>query len=177
MHLHVCFFLYCYEKPTEKIVQVLVQFMGGLEVVLPPPVPVDENVLYVFVDNSNMYVHSAFCILHFCILHFAFCILHVCRCRHIGAQKSHTACNGGGTVVEEPVHIVHVKYPELVRRVENGRECRRRFVGGVMPDIVARHWRELRYDVRSGAQVPYVLNITATPPARNQSALASKLGN
>jgi hypothetical protein len=25
--------------------------------------------------------------------------------------------------------------------------------------------------------VPYVLNITATPPARNQSALAVKLGN
>jgi hypothetical protein len=25
--------------------------------------------------------------------------------------------------------------------------------------------------------VPYVLNITATPPARNQSALAAKLGN
>jgi len=60
-------------------------------------------------------------------------------------------------VVEEPVHIVHVKYPELVRRVENGRECRRRFVGGVMPDIVARHWRELRYDVRSGAQVGWLL--------------------
>jgi len=66
------FFLYCYEKPTEKIVQVLVQFMGGLEVVLPPPAPVDENVLYVFVDNSNMYVHSAFFILHsaFCIFAF-----------------------------------------------------------------------------------------------------------
>jgi hypothetical protein len=26
-------------------------------------------------------------------------------------------------------------------------------------------------------KVPYVLNITATPPARNQSALAVKLGN
>ncbi len=25
--------------------------------------------------------------------------------------------------------------------------------------------------------IPYVLNITATPPARNQSALAAKLGN
>lgn len=62
-------------KTYLKIVQILVQFMGGLEVVLPPPAPVDENVLYVFVDNSNMYVHSAFCILHsaFCILHF--CIL------------------------------------------------------------------------------------------------------
>jgi hypothetical protein len=26
-------------------------------------------------------------------------------------------------------------------------------------------------------ELPYVLNITATPPARNQSALAAKLGN
>jgi hypothetical protein len=51
------------------------------------------------------------------------------------------------------VPIIHVKYAELIRRVEAGRECRRRFVGGVMPDVVVRHWKQLGYSVRSGAQV------------------------
>jgi hypothetical protein len=70
---------------------------------------------------------------------------------HIGAQLSHSASPGSGTEVGVPV--VHVKYTELVERVEASRECRRRFVGGVMPDVVVRHWKQLGYSVRSGAQV------------------------
>ena len=76
-------------------------------------------------------------------------------CSHIGAQQSHSAnpSGGGGAAPDDPVPIIHVKYAELVRRVEADRECRRRFVGGVMPDIVVRHWKQLGYSVRSGAQV------------------------
>jgi hypothetical protein len=74
---------------------------------------------------------------------------------HIGAQLSHSAnpSGGGDAAADEPVPIIHVKYAELVRRVEADRVCRRRFVGGVMPDIVVRHWNQLGYSVRSGAQV------------------------
>jgi hypothetical protein len=74
---------------------------------------------------------------------------------HIGAQLSHSAnpSGDGGAAPDDPVPIIHVKYAELVRRVEADRECRRRFVGGVMPDIVVRHWKQLGYSVRSGAQV------------------------
>ena len=73
---------------------------------------------------------------------------------HIGAQLSHSANpSGGSAAADEPVPIIHVKYAELVRRVEADRLCRRRFVGGVMPDIVVRHWKQLGYSVRSGAQV------------------------
>ncbi len=73
-------------------------------------------------------------------------------CSHIGAQLSHSANPDAGKE-GEAVPIIHVKYPELIRRVEAGRTCRRRFVGGVMPDIVVRHWKQLGYSVRSGAQV------------------------
>lgn len=82
-------------------------------------------------------------------------MLSACVCSHIGAQLSHSAnpSASGGGVSDEPVPIIHVKYAELVRRVEASRECRRRFVGGVMPDIVVRHWKQAGYSVRSGAQV------------------------
>jgi hypothetical protein len=78
-----------------------------------------------------------------------YCVL---VCSHIGAQLSHSA-NPSAAVEDEPVPIVHVKYSELVRLVEADRVCRRRFVGGVMPDIVVKHWKQLGYSVRSGAQV------------------------
>ena len=63
---------------------------------------------------------------------------------HIGAQLSHSAnpSGGGGAAADEPVPIIHGKYAALVRRVEADRVCRRRFVGGVMPDIVVRHWKQ-----------------------------------
>ena len=80
----------------------------------------------------------------------------VCFCgsfRHIGAQLSHSANPTGHGDPDEPVPIVHVKYATLVENVERGRECKRRFVGGVMPDIVTRHWKQLGYSVRTGAQV------------------------
>jgi len=80
-------------------------------------------------------------------------------CRHIGAQLSHTATPSGAGVKDEPVPIVHVKYAELVHRIEKDRVCKRRFVGGVMPDIVVRHWKQLGYSVRSGAQDDFGANI------------------
>jgi hypothetical protein len=79
------------------------------------------------------------------------CVLFVFS--HIGAQLSHSANPSGGKVVDEAVPIIHVKYDELIRRVEADRVCRRRFVGGVMPDVVVRRWKQLGYSVRSGAQV------------------------
>lgn len=79
-------------------------------------------------------------------------------CSHIGSQLSHSA-DPSGARGEVAVPVVHLKYAELAARVENGRECRRRFVGGVMPDVVVRHWKQLGYSVRCGAQDDYGANI------------------
>lgn len=127
--------------------------MGSLTVVVPEDPLTATNDLFIFVDNSNMCV----CVCDACVLPLALvtcvvlCLPLLVR-SHIGAQLSHSA-NPSAAVEGEPVPIVHVKYPELVRRVEADRVCRRRFVGGVMPDIVVRFWKKLGYSVRSGAQV------------------------
>lgn len=118
------------EQARARLNQLLLDVLGNLVVTVPSGPCTASSELYVFVDNSNI---------------------------HIGAQLSHSASPGSGTEVGVPV--VHVKYTELVERVEASRECRRRFVGGVMPDVVVRHWKQLGYSVRSGAQDDFGANI------------------
>jgi hypothetical protein len=135
---------------------MLLDAMGGLTVVVPQGPCTATEELRVFVDNSNMCVHVVGYGVMFMVRvrkrYVCFvCVLFVFS--HIGAQLSHSANPSGGKVVDEAVPIIHVKYDELIRRVEADRVCRRRFVGGVMPDVVVRRWKQLGYSVRSGAQV------------------------
>jgi hypothetical protein len=47
----------------------------------------------------------------------------------------------------------------------------------VQPNVMAVFSRTDALFIHTCCVIPYVLNITATPPARNQSAQAAKLGN
>ena len=95
-------------------------------------------------------MHAAVCVRVF--VHAGVCVRVCVHRSHIGAQLSHSA-DPSGSRAAEVVPVIHLKYAELVARVEAGRDCKRRFVGGVMPDVVVRHWKQLGYSVRSGAQV------------------------
>ena len=57
------------------------------------------------------------------------------------------------------VNIVHLKYAELMARVIQGRPTARKFAGGVMPDVVCRHWRQQGFSVRGGAKDDHGANI------------------
>jgi hypothetical protein len=104
--------------------QVASEGMGGLAVILPPVPVLHSDKLYIFVDNSNM---------------------------HIGAQRVHSTASGGAE--GSTVSVVHLAYKQLMSRVVFEREVAKRFVAGVMPDAVARNWREQGFAVKSGAAV------------------------
>ena len=79
----------------------------------------------------------------------------ICVGSHIGAQIAMSAPPPTAELSprHQEVPVYHLKYAELTAKVEAGRECKRRFVGGVMPDVVVRHWKTLGYSVRTGAKV------------------------
>ena len=63
--------------------------------------------------------------------------------RHIGAQ----AHRGGDEQLR-----VGIAYATLVGKIERGRPSGRRFVAGVMPDVVIRYWKDCGFSVGTGAR-------------------------
>ena len=57
------------------------------------------------------------------------------------------------------VNVVHMKYAELMARVIRGRPTARKFVAGVMPDAVCRHWKAQGFSMRGGAVDDFGANI------------------
>lgn len=115
---------WCRDLTPLSRVQLIAGCMGGLEVRIPDGDCTASDTLYICVDNSNM---------------------------HIGAQKGFSSIPGGP--VPEAVPVVHLQYKNLVDKVVRGRPTAWKFVGGVMPDAVARNWREQSFAVKTGAAV------------------------
>lgn len=139
------------EEAVKAVHQTILSKMGDVVVCVPAEPGKTQDTLFIMVDNSNMCVHAA-CTAGawLLVIRCRECVRLCATCRHIGAQAK---------VGLEVVNIVHLRYAELMARVIQGRPTARKFAGGVMPDVVCRHWRQQGFSVRGGAKDDHGANI------------------
>ena len=133
------------------IQQFLLEWMGNVSIpVFEDAAPVTtmpaSDVLYVFADNSNM---------------------------HIGAQRGVVSTVPGR---EQTARVVFLHYANLVEKVLGTppRFTARRYVAGVMPDVVAQMWREQEFVVRNGTTDDVHANIDEVLHAQILDTLMSQ---
>jgi hypothetical protein len=139
------------EEAVKAVHRTVLSKMGDVVVCVPAEPGKTQDTLFIMVDNSNMCVYAA-CTAGawLLVIRCRECVRPCATCRHIGAQAK---------VGLEVVNIVHLKYAELMARVIQGRPTARKFAGGVMPDVVCRHWRQQGFSVRGGAKDDHGANI------------------